>query len=225
MGMFNYWILSGLIIFGLLIIYALFRNRSCEWGKFGLNVISGLFRYFIRYYHQAELQRLNLPEHGPALVASNHVSGLDPILLIAATSRPLRFIIAHEQYDRFYLKWLFRYSNAIRVNRDHLPERAVRSALRALRKGEVVVIYPQGKIHLDSEPPEPMKRGVLKLSEWTGAPIYPCRIDGVKGEGEIITALYKRGTPQLRVEAPVLCYTDKEQECQQYLLNIIEKRS
>jgi len=225
MGMFYLWLTLGITVFVLLVIYALFINRGTKWNKFWLNVIDGLIRYFVRYYHRAKLQSIPLPKQGAVLVVSNHISGLDPLLLIAASPRPLRFIIAHEQYDRLYLKWLFRYANAIRVNRHLHPERAVRSALKALKKGEVVVVFPHGKIILDSEPAQKIKHGVIKLSEWTGAPIYPCRIDGVKGQGEIMQALVKRGQPRLMVAAPVICRKETEQSCEEYLLRIMQNRS
>lgn len=205
------------------LLYLLLRNHGTEWGKFWLNILDGLVRYFIRYFHRAKLQTIDLPEKGPALVVCNHVSGLDPLLLIAASHRPLRFIIAREEYDRFLLRWVFRYADAIRVERERHPERAVRQALRALRNGEVVMVFPHGKIHLDSEPPLKLKRGAVKLSQWSGAPIYPCRIEGVKGQGKTILALFRRGNPVLVVKSPLVCGAETEQLCTDYLRSIIER--
>lgn len=223
MGMFFLLWLAGLAAVALLVFYLLSRHRRIEWGKPGLNALDGLIRLFLRYYHRAKWQTIDLPEQGPALVVCNHVSGLDPLLLIAASPRPIRFIIADEQYDRLLLHRLFKSADAIRVDRDHHPEQAARLALHALRRGEVVMIFPDGRIHLDSEPAHRIKRGAIKLSQWSGAPIYPCRIDGVKGEGDIMPALYKRGKPRLTSAAPISCYKETEQECIDYLLHIMKK--
>ena len=77
-----------------------------------------------------------LPETGAAIVVCNHISGLDPLVLIAATPRPLRFLIAREEYERFGLQWLFRLGKCIPVERDKRPELAMRAALRAIENGE-----------------------------------------------------------------------------------------
>ena len=70
------------------------------------------------------------------------------------------------------------------MDRTGRPEKALRQALRALEQGEVVALFPHGKIHLDSEPSLKIKGGVARLAAWSQAEIYPVRITGVKGEGK-----------------------------------------
>jgi len=102
---------------------------------------------------------------GCALLACNHISGLDPFLLIAASPRPLRFMIAREEYERFGLRWLFRRGHCIPVDRDRQPERALREALRALNAGEVVAVFPQGGIQRESQGHRKLKGGVVRLAQ------------------------------------------------------------
>ena len=118
--------------------------QQTDWGNIWLNYLDGLNRLFCKYYHRLQYTLIDLPAEGPALVVANHLSGLDGFLLIAASRRPLRFMIAREQYERFGLAWLFKSIGCIPVDRSHRPEKGLRAALRALENGEVVVLFPQG---------------------------------------------------------------------------------
>lgn len=166
-------------------------NRA-DWGRAWVNRLDGLNRLFCRHYHRLPMLVLPLPKQGPAVVVSNHISGLDPFLLVACSRRPLRFLIAREQYERFGLRWLFRAVGCIPVDRERSPEKAMRAAFKALRKGEVVAIFPHGKIHLDSDPPRKLKAGAARLSMHTGAPLLPLRITGVRRQGHVITPVILR---------------------------------
>jgi len=73
---------------------------------------------------------------------SNHVSGLDPLLLIAATRRPLRFVIAREEYERWGLRWLLHAVGCIPIARGRNPRSALSAARAALEAGEVVALFP-----------------------------------------------------------------------------------
>ncbi len=188
------------------------RANGAEWGNRWLNRLDGLNRLFCRRYHRLQATALPLPKHGPALVAANHLSGLDALLLIAASPRPLRFVIATEQYRRFGLTWLFRAVGCIPVDRKGRPERAFRAARRALEAGEVVALFPQGGIHLDASF-RPLKPGVARLSHLANCPVYPVRIEGVRGQGFVIRSLLLRSRVRLTPFAPVTCQTLSRREC------------
>jgi 1-acyl-sn-glycerol-3-phosphate acyltransferase len=206
-------------------IYRRLQSHSgANWGKGWMRAMDGLVRLFVMKFHRARLDSITLPESGPALLVANHVSGLDPLLMVAASRRPLRFIIATEQYERFGLKWLFRAARCIPVDRTRRPERALRHARSALKRGEIVALFPHGKIHLDSDPPRKLKRGFAKLSQWANAPVYPCRIDNVKGESHTILALLMRGEPSLRSYSATVCDEENEAACLDYVAECIDGR-
>lgn len=179
--------------------------NEADWGGRWLNRLDGLNRLFCRRFHGLSKDRLKLPTTGPVLVASNHVSGLDPLLLIAACHRPLRFIIAREQYERWWLKWLFRAIGCIPVDREREPRKALYAARRALEAGEVVALFPQGAIRLDHEPPAPLRRGIVLLSQMSGAPIVPVRIRGVRGQGFTVAAVFMRSRARLEGRPVLRC--------------------
>jgi 1-acyl-sn-glycerol-3-phosphate acyltransferase len=213
------------VLFSVLLLWWLYRQlqkySETDWGKGWMRAMDGLVRLFVRKFHHARLDEIGLPESGPAVLVSNHISGLDPLLMVAASRRPIRFIIATEQYERFGFKWLFRAARCIPVDRTHRPERALRHARSALRRGEVVALFPHGTIHLDSDPPRKLKRGFAKLSQWSGAPVYSCRVEGVRGEGHTILALLMRGEPRLKSCSAMVCDEENENACLDYIAECI----
>lgn len=220
------WLFVAVVLLGWLWLRFL---RACEaahqadWGGRWLNRLDGLNRLFCRHFHRLHYTPIPLPPQGGALVASNHVSGLDPLLLIAAARRPLRFVIAQEQYQRFGLNWLYRAIGCIPVERDRQPELALRQALRALQRGEVVALFPHGGIHLDGDPPRKFKGGVVRLSRMTESPIYPVRLEGIRGQGHVLRAVVQRSHARL-VNYPAL-YCSDDETCLAELANILEGRS
>jgi 1-acyl-sn-glycerol-3-phosphate acyltransferase len=182
--------------------------RGAQWGVAWLNWLDGFNRLFCRVYHRLPHIELPLPETGGAIVVSNHISGLDPMLMLASSSRPLRFLIAREQYERFGLQWLFRAVGCIPVDRENSPEKAMRQAIKALREGEVVALFPHGKIHLDRDPPRKIKAGAARLASLTGLPLVPLRISGVMGEGGVMLPVFMRGHARIKL-FPVIEVTDQ----------------
>lgn len=209
-------LVSGLVAV-LLVLGGLWRmgvqrlraRARADWGRPWLNALDGLNRLFCRHFHRLRRAYLPLPRHGPALVVANHPSGLDPLLMIALARRPLRFLIAREQYQRFGLQSLFRAVGCIPVDRAASPHRALAAARRALQRGEVVALFPQGHIHLDQEPPARLKRGILHLAKLSGAPVYPLRIEGVRGAGHTLSAVFRRSRVRIQV-FPHLYYDESE---------------
>ena len=181
--------IAGLLLTAHFLLRYLESVSTADWGSRKVNQIVGFISLFCRYLHRFQFDLLPLPSSGSALVASNHMSGLDPFLLIAASPRPLRFLIAREEYERFGLNWLFRLAKCIPVDREGRPERALREALIALEQGDVVAVFPHGRIHLDTDPPRKLKGGVILLAQKTGCAIYPVRVDDVRGAGHTALAV------------------------------------
>ncbi len=198
------------------------RASEADWGRWWRNALDGLVRLFCNYFHRFQSQPIPLPERGPALVVSNHVSGLDPLLLITASRRPLRFLIAEEEYNRFGLTWLFRAAGCIPVDRGRRPDIALIQARRALEQGEVIALFPHGKIHLDSDPPRKLKGGVVKLAQWHNCPIFPVRLDGIRGEGRTVSAVMMRSHARLRSFPPLHCASQSPEHCLEQVRECIE---
>jgi hypothetical protein len=96
----------------------------------------------------------NIPETGPALPACNHVSYVDALVILAASQRPVRFLMDHEIFRTPVLNFVFRTSKAIPIASARedaaLLQAASDEVARALRNGDLVGILPKGKTTLES---------------------------------------------------------------------------
>lgn len=119
----------------------------------------------------------NLPAAGPCVLAANHVSYLDPIVLAIASPRPVRFIVAIDQYRRRAVHWIAAGTDAIPVANDPRDLGSLRRALQALHDGAVLGIFPEGGRSPDGLL-QPAKPGAALLALRTGAPLVPAGIVG-----------------------------------------------
>ncbi|MDX6768092.1 MAG: AMP-binding protein, partial [Elusimicrobiota bacterium] len=134
-------------------------------------------------YPVAVADAARVPATGPVILVANHAGYIDPLLLAYAAGRPVRFMMFRGIYETPGFKWLFRSFGAIPVAAGESREAvdaALAAARAALRDGEVVVIFPEGKLtHTGGL--DKFKRGFETLARETGAPVVPAHIDGVWG--------------------------------------------
>jgi len=184
-----------LIFFIVLIFFVIAIGKhfnGTDWGHPATNILDGWLRFYCKKYHRQGDVEIPIPQGVPLIMVSNHLCAIDPFLLITATRRPVRFMIAKEEYEKPVLNWMFRAAGCIPVDRNGRVEGAFRSALRAIKAGELVAIFPQGGIHCDSNPRERIKAGVIKLSKLSGCSLLPVRINGIVAPGTIFKSIVQR---------------------------------
>ncbi len=216
------WWLSapGLLI--IMVLYVGYRAHHADWGHWFLNCLDGINRLLCHHYHRLSPALVSLPKTGPAILAANHISGLDPMILCAVSPRPLRFMIAREQYERFGFQWLFKAIGCIPVDRKGRPEKSLRDALRALQAGDVIGIFPQGTIQDEANPTHKLKGGIVRLAAWGEAPVYPVHISGVGGSGHVVLAPFIRSHIKIKVSDPVNCDVDTMDDALEQIQHDIE---
>lgn len=110
----------------------------------------------------------NIPVQGAAVLTCNHVSFVDPVLMMAASPRPIYFVMDHRIFKMPVLGWLFRLAKAIpiapRAEDPVAYEAAFEAAARVLRNGDLLAIFPEGGITQDGEL-QPFKGGIMKILE------------------------------------------------------------
>lgn len=120
----------------------------------------------------------NLPTSGPTILVANHRSWLDPALLGAASVRPVHFLILDDVYDKRWTRWFYRWMRTIPVSSDSGKSLfAMREAIRRLRSGGVIGIFPEGRVFTREQPGE-FRPGVALLARRSGSPIVPVQIRG-----------------------------------------------
>jgi len=144
----------------------------------------------------------HIPEEGPALLVCNHVSFVDAIVIMAACRRPIRFVMDHRIFGLPVLSFIFRTGKAIpiasRKEDPELVERAFAEVARALRDGDLVGIFPEGRI-TDSGELNPFRPGIKRILEETPVPVVPLALCGLWGSffsrkgGPAMTKPLRRG--------------------------------
>jgi 1-acyl-sn-glycerol-3-phosphate acyltransferase len=125
-----------------------------------------------------------IPTSGAALLVCNHVSYVDAIVIMAASPRPIRFVMYHRIFRIPFLSWIFRTARAIPIapakEDPDLLARAYVEIDQALQSGELVCIFPEGRLTSDGEINE-FKSGVSKIVERNPVPVIPMALRGLWG--------------------------------------------
>jgi 1-acyl-sn-glycerol-3-phosphate acyltransferase len=125
-----------------------------------------------------------IPEHGPALLICNHVSFVDPIVISAAVRRPVRFIMEASIFRIPVLSAAFRGMKAIPVapqkTEPDTYERAFQVVAQELRAGELVCIFPEGRLTTDGQVRE-FRAGMLRILKETPVPVIPMAVSNLWG--------------------------------------------
>lgn len=146
-----------------------------------------------------------LPATGPALIVCNHVSFVDALVIAAASPRPIRFVMDHNIFRWPILGFVFRESRAIPIasakEDPAAKERALDEAARALDAGDLVGIFPEGRITDTGEMTafRPGMTQILERSAVQQVPVVPMALQGLWGsffsriEGSAMRRPFRRG--------------------------------
>ena len=144
------------------------------------------FYYVVRFLLQAIFRlgfgmdvrgRSHIPRRGGFLLASNHLSYLDPPLLGAACPRRLSFMAQAKLFEEPWLGAFMRGVHVIPLHRGEGDVTAIREAVRRLRRGEAVAIFPEGGRQFSGKLGT-AKRGVGLLAELARVPTIPVLVNG-----------------------------------------------
>lgn len=136
-------------------------------------IISVLFKLL---FTPKIIGKKNIPKNGKIILAGNHTSNLDSILLLSSTKRQIHFLAKIELFQGFK-RHLFNRLGLIPVDRKRKNKEAINASLKYLESGLVVGIFPEGTIPKNNEL-IPYKPGVIKIASESNTPIIPFVISG-----------------------------------------------
>lgn len=126
----------------------------------------------------------NIPETGAAIIAPNHVSFVDALILGGCIRRPVRFVMYHKIYKLPVLNFIFRTAKAIPIAGQRedkkLYDQAFARMHAALDAGDLLCIFPEGEITRDGEL-NPFKPGIIRLLDDSPVPVIPVALQGLWG--------------------------------------------
>lgn len=152
-----------------------------------------------------------IPEEGPAVLVCNHVSYVDALVIGAASPRPIRFVMDHKIFKMPLMGWLFRTARAIPIapakEDPFLMEKAYIDIAQALHEGDLVCIFPEGRLTSTGEMGE-FRGGIAKIVERSKVPVIPMALRGLWGSlltrdpGNLFERTFARG-PRSRLALAV----------------------
>jgi 1-acyl-sn-glycerol-3-phosphate acyltransferase len=180
----------------------------------GLNAAVAVYIYallpefllrFLAWILSRSLYRLKLvghehvPETGGAVVVCNHVSFIDFLIVAGAIRRPVRFVMDHRIAATPVVSLLFKHGKTIPIAPEHedkaMLERAFERVAAELRDGEIVCIFPEGKLTRSGEM-NPFRTGIERIIRQTPVPVVPMALAGLWG------SMFSRKDPGRRFKLP-----------------------
>ncbi|CDG84160.1 MFS transporter [Janthinobacterium agaricidamnosum] len=143
-----------------------------------------------------------IPKEGAAVLVCNHVSYVDAIVIMAASPRPIRFVMDHRIFKMPLLGWLFLTAKAIPIapakEDPFLMEKAFVDIAQALHEGDLVCIFPEGKLTRTGQISE-FRGGIAKILARSQVPVIPLALRGLWGHllshrsGHLFERAFKAG--------------------------------
>ena len=168
--------------------------------EFLIRFVAWLLIHTIHRVRAVDVERI--PEVGAAVLACNHVSYVDAIIIMAASPRPIRFVMDHRIFKIPVMSWIFRNAKAIPIapasEDPQMMARAYEEIAAALADGDLLCIFPEGKLTTTGEI-NTFKGGVKKIIDRSPVPVIPMALRGLWGsmltrsEGNPFQRSFQRG--------------------------------
>lgn len=188
------------------------------------------FWYGVNYLICRILWRANVREPLPvapdagAVIVANHRSSVDPCFIEIATNRVVHWMVAREYFAYPGLGRFLRLAESIPTNRGGVDTQATKLAIRYAEKGELVGIFPEGRINQTPALLLPGRSGAALIALKARVPVIPCYIEGAPYDGTALGCLLTPAKVTMRMGQPLdfsACYG---RETEREVLELVTRR-
>ena len=142
------------------------------------------------------------PDRG-AVIVCNHRCPLDPSFIALTVPRVVHWMVAKEYCEHPLFRGLLRTCEVIPVNRGAVDMAAVKTAIRLVRSGELVGVFPEGHINTTEQMLLPGRSGAALIALKAQAPVVPCYIHGAPYDGTTLGCLLMPASVRLEIGPPI----------------------
>jgi len=163
-----------------------------------------LNRFFTRVLWRTEVSgTLDLPDSQGAVIVSNHVSGIDPLLIQLSTLRIVHWLVAREYFYMPVLSFVFKQLQSIPVNRGGVDTAATKMAIRYAREGGLVGLFPEGRVNVTDELLLPGRPGAALIALKARVPVVPCYVCDAPYNGTALGSFFMTARAKVRIGKPI----------------------
>jgi 1-acyl-sn-glycerol-3-phosphate acyltransferase len=201
------WVPTILAFIAALLLVVGMASLHIRLKRRGLGYVLGFWRGVLDFYCKwwFRLRRdgiCTIPTSGPVIIVANHNCTIDPLLITGSSPHRLpAYLMAVEYRHRIYNGMLERL-HCIPVRRDGKDTSAAKAAIRYLRSGGLLAIFPEGGIPLPGETREP-KHGAAALALISGATVVPAHVSGTRYSEHVYKAFMWRHNARVKFGEPI----------------------
>jgi 1-acyl-sn-glycerol-3-phosphate acyltransferase len=147
--------------------------------------------------------RLPIPPGRGAVVICNHRGPLDSFSIALSVDRLVHWMVAREYCIHPAFAWFLRICEAIPVSRGGIDTAATKLAIRYARQGELVGLFPEGRINTTDELLAPGRPGAAMIALKAQVPVVPCFISGSPYDGTVWGCQFMPAKIRLKIGQPM----------------------
>jgi 1-acyl-sn-glycerol-3-phosphate acyltransferase len=168
--------------------------------------------------------QFDLPAGTGAVIVCNHRGPIDPSFVALATKRVVHWMVAKEFWTPSLVAWLLRTTGSIPVSRGGIDTAATKMAIRLAQQGEVLGLFPEGRINKSDELLMPGRPGAAMIALRARVPIVPCYLEGSPDPPTTFGFLFMPAKARLVIGRPIDLSPYYSRENDRKVLEEITKR-
>jgi 1-acyl-sn-glycerol-3-phosphate acyltransferase len=194
-------ILSLLGIALVVVVVIAWRATPYTWWQFGLHLVN---QFFARILWRGWVTgSVDLPLGQGAVIVSNHVSGIDPLLIQLSVLRIVHWMVAREYFYMPVMSLIFKHMQSIPVNRAGVDTAATKMAIRYAQEGELVGLFPEGRVNTTGELLLPGRPGAALIALKAKVPVIPCYVKNPPYDGTALGSFFMTAHAHVTIGQPI----------------------